>query len=284
MALVFGCIVPHPPIMVPEVGGGQERRVSATLAAMDRLAHALASSCPDELWLISPHGISYSNAMGIATAPASEGSLREWGPRCAGLDYRFENDSQAVATIQRAAGEAGIPLRSTGEHRYELDHGVLVPLYFLTKALPKLPLVSLTFSWLPLKTHYEYGQALGQAAQSLPKRIALVASGDLSHRLLPSAPAGYDPQGAVFDKRLVELVAAQDSQGILALDPELIERAGECGLRSITILLGAVHGLPTTPQVLSYEGPFGVGYLVAAFPVGGAGPAPGPEAAEAAPA
>jgi len=274
--LVFGCITPHPPIMVPEIGAGGERRVSATLAAMDRLARELAGHQPDELWLISPHGIACPDAMGIATAAVCEGSLRQWGPRCAGLDYRFDNDVGAVSAIQQAAGEAGIPLHSIGDDRYELDHGVLVPLYFLTKALPSLPLVPLTFSWLPLTTHHEYGKALRRAADSLPQRIALIASGDLSHRLLPSAPAGYDPQGAVFDKKLVELVGARDGAGVLALDPELVERAGECGLRSITILLGALEGLDVTPQVLSYEGPFGVGYLVASFPtVAGADAATG---------
>jgi len=271
MALVFGCIVPHPPIMVPEVGGGQEREVAATLEAMDKLARALADHRPEELWVISPHGVAYSNAMGIATAPASQGSLRQWGPRCIGLDYHFANDPEAVAAIQQAAREAGIPLRSIGETSYELDHGVLVPLYFLIRALPSLPLVPLTFSWLPLTTHFDYGKALQKAAQGLTRRVALIASGDLSPRLLPTAPAGYDPQGAVFDRKLVELVAAGDSQGVLSLDPELIERAGECGLRSIAILLGALEGLPATPQVLSYEGPFGVGYMVAAFPIAPAG-------------
>ena len=53
---------------------------------------------------------------------------------------------------------------------------------------------------------------------------------------------------------------------ILNMGEELVEEAGECGFRSIIILLGALSNLQQTTynlQLLSYEGPFGVGYLIA---------------------
>ena len=105
------------------------------------------------------------------------------------------------------------------------------------------------------------------AAELSRKRVAIIASGDLSHRLIPSAPAGYDPMGKAFDEKLVKAISCLDSKAVLRFEPELIERAGECGLRSIIILLGALEGLKVTPEVLSYEGPFGVGYMVASLEV-----------------
>ena len=128
-------------------------------------------------------------------------------------------------------------------------------------------MVPLTFSWLPLKSHFEFGRAIRRASERLDKRVLVVASGDLSHRLTPGAPAGFDPLGKVFDKKLVDALKELDIKEILDMDPDLIERAGECGLRSIVILLGAIEGLPLKHEILSYEGPFGVGYLVAYFDV-----------------
>ena len=81
------------------------------------------------------------------------------------------------------------------------------------------------------------------------------------------APAGYDPLGKIFDEKLAKALSCVDIKSILNLGTELIERAGECGLRSAVILLGALDGLKVKPEILSYEGPFGVGYLVASFEV-----------------
>lgn len=267
MALVFGCIVPHPPLLVPAVGRGNEAAVSSTAAAMERLTHELSQSQPETLFIISPHGQAHYEAMGVLTAPDSRGDFRQWGV-ARGPEFHFDNDLEAVRLIQEECRAGGVPLRSIGTVGYDLDWGVTVPLYFLRQGLPsQVALVPLTFSWLSLETHYAFGRALRRAAERLNKRVALVASGDLSHRLLPEAPAGYDPMGRVFDEKLVELVDKMDVPGILSLDPELVARAGECGLRSIVILLGALEELKVAPKVHSYEGPFGVGYLVASFSV-----------------
>jgi AmmeMemoRadiSam system protein A len=263
--IVFGCIVPHPPIIVPEIGGGRESETSATIQAMERLTGKLARHRPELMFIISPHGFSRYDAMGVATAKSLSGSLRDWG--VIGADHNFENDLAAVALLQEEARASGIPLKSIGERRYDLDHGVMVPMYFLIKGVKGVPMVPLTFSLLPLSSHFAFGQALRRTADRLGKRVAIIASGDLSHRLLPGAPAGYDPMGKTFDEKLVAAIASYDTQAILNLDPELIDRAGECGLRSIVILLGALEGLEVKPEVLSYEGPFGVGYLIASFEV-----------------
>ena len=263
--IVFGCIVPHPPLLVPDIGRGQEAAISATTQAMEKLTDKLAGQHPDTILVISPHGQYYDDAMGILTATSSTGDLRSWG--VVGPRQHFGNDLKMVALIQKEAGADGIQMKSIGESSYELDHGVMVPMHFLLSGVKGVPLVPLTFSWLSLESHFAFGKAVRRAAEESQKRVALVASGDLSHRLIPGAPAGYEPMGKIFDEKLVEALSRLDTEGILNLDSELIERAGECGLRSFVILLGVLDGLEVKPEILSYEGPFGVGYLVASFEI-----------------
>ena len=263
--IVFGCVVPHPPLLIPDIGKGQEKVIITTIRAMNRLTQELADHHPELAILVSPHGHAHYDAMGVLTAPSSRGDLRSWGSQ--EPEYQFDNDLNFVNLLQEEAKKSGVPLKSIGERHYDLDHGALVPLHSLQKALTDIPLVPLTFSWMPLSKHFAFGQAINRAAQRLGKRVAFIASGDMSHRLIPSAPAGYSPQGKVFDKQLVGALSRFDVQAVLNLDQSLIDEAGECGLRSVVILLGALDGLKVKPEVLSYEGPFGVGYLVASFSV-----------------
>ncbi|MDP2952195.1 MAG: class III extradiol dioxygenase subunit B-like domain-containing protein [Chloroflexota bacterium] len=267
-AIVFGGIAPHPPILVPEVGGDRVSEVAATTRGMEALTRELAEARPEALLLVSPHGDAHRQAMGVLTAGSSSGNFVSWGAR--GLDFSYENDLALVDALREEAKQAGVPLKPIGEDGYDLDWGVLVPMYFLDRAAQGATLTPLTFSGLPLTAHLEFGRAIQRAATRLGRRVALIASGDLSHRLLPGAPAGYDPKGQVFDRKLVDALRANDRQAVLDLDPDLVARAGECGLRSIVILLGALEGLQVEPKVISYEGPFGVGYLVASFRVGAA--------------
>ncbi|HLC22988.1 MAG TPA: class III extradiol dioxygenase subunit B-like domain-containing protein [Dehalococcoidia bacterium] len=263
--IVFGAIAPHPPLLVPEVGRGQETAIKSTSDAMARLSDELALAAPDCVAIISPHGKGHSEAMGVFTGKSSTGDMSAWGvptqPRT------FDNDLALAKAIMEECAAAKIPAQTIGDQGYNLDHGVMVPKHFLDRKTVGLPLVLLTFSWLPLHAHFAFGKAIRVASARMNRRLALVASGDLSHRLIPGAPAGYEPLGTEFDRKLVDAVSRLDAQAVLDLDPNLIERAGECGLRSITILLGALQGLAVKPQVLSYEGPFGVGYMVASFSI-----------------
>ena len=75
----------------------------------------------------------------------------------------------------------------------------------------------------------------------------------------------YDPQGEAFDQTLFRLLKEKKIIEVFRLSPELVEKAAECGFRTLLMLLGVFDGLEFDLEVLSYEGPFGVGYLVSAF-------------------
>ena len=160
---------------------------------------------------------------------------------------------------------------SFGLHR-GLDHGVVVPLSFLAETPFRLVATGISYFYPP-ERQYALGVAIGRALRKTSKRVAVVASGDLSHCLIPGAPVAYNPRGKEFDLLLVKLLQENRVEEIVRLDPELVEEAAECGYRSILMLLGVFEGLEIETEVLSYEGPFGVGYAVATFLPGAENPA-----------
>jgi len=144
------------------------------------------------------------------------------------------------------------------------DWGFEVPLYFLAKGLHSR-LDSFMTKMDSANEHFNAGNDyfLKELAKSKEK-IALIASGDLSHRLKTDGPYGLHPDGAKFDKALIDGLKQRDIAAILALDGQYPE-AGECGLRSFCFMLGILEAAKINwrANILSYEGPFGVGYLVA---------------------
>lgn len=268
MPVVFGGICPHPPIMVPEVGKERAGEVSSSQKAMRELARRLKESGAEALVVISPHAPIFRDAVAINGQPRLKGNLGEFGAPSVSVD--LPNDLALAKEIARQAERLGIATVELDEQlarRYRsgltLDHGFLVPLSFFWREGVKMPLVALSMAFLSFERLYSFGTAVKDAAERLSKRIAVVASGDLSHRLTKDAPAGFDPRGEEFDRKLAALVSRADVEGILGLDAELVERAGECGLRAIIMMLGSFDGHAVEAEVLSYEGPFGVGYLVA---------------------
>lgn len=260
--ICFSAITPHPPIIVPTIGAPPDlKKVSKTIGAMEKLAEIFAKSVPDTVLVISPHGPVDFNQFTINQSPTLVGHFYNFG------DFQteliFKNDLGFVEAIKKECQKEKIPLRLTDFK--ELDHGVLVPLYYLAKEYPNFKVAPVAYSYLDTEAHFKFGEALRKTIDSQGKKIAIVASGDLSHHLTPEAPAGYSPRGKEFDEKLIELLKKKDTRGILKIDSGLIEEAGECGYRSIIILLGALNDLDWQPEILSYEGPFGVGYLVANF-------------------
>lgn len=255
----YAAITPHPPIIIPTIGRSNLNLCRKTVNAMKTVGEKFRMVKADTIVLISPHGPVQYDKFVINYSPTLRGDLSSFG------DYRrfiFKNDRELIDEIIKNSRSSRLPIGLTRE--LELDHGALVPLYYLIdeKDLSYNPqLVHMSFSMLPLDYHNRFGEVLGHTLQNSPKVISFIASGDLSHRVTPDAPAGYSPQGRIFDKTLTDLIRQKNIKGILNLDPYLIEEAGECGLRSIVILLGALANLRWEVKSFSYEAPFGVGYM-----------------------
>ncbi|HOX40903.1 MAG TPA: AmmeMemoRadiSam system protein B [bacterium] len=258
--IVFAGITPHPPLLVPGVGKGEEKNVKNTFLAMEKFARDLAETEPDLVIIVSPHMIHFPHMFNVCGMSNLYGSFANFGSP----DYEWhgKNDPEFAAEIVDQAEGAGLPaLLFDAEGEYEVDHGVMVPLHFIREAVDySFKVLPISYSIASRANHYSFGQMIAEVAERRRDlRVAIIASGDLSHRLVP----GQTNEAAEFDKSLVELIKKGDDFSIANMEEESVEQAGECGYRSILILLGALSGRDYSPEVYSYEGPFGVGYMVA---------------------
>lgn len=260
MGLVLGALTPHPPIIIPEIGGSELEKVKGTVDGFRSLAKKLKEKDPKRIVIITPHNIILGDSVGVLWADSFRGSLGQFGgPR----DFAYPSDREFVEKLIKEAQKKGLPIDMVRNSK--LDHGVLVPLYYLLGIRSDIPIVVMSFAFLPSHTLYEIGAFLEEVLYQDPVPTALIASGDLSHRLTYDAPAGYSPRGKEFDAKIVEILRDFNKDELLSIDPYLLEEAGECGYRSIVMLFGAFDRWEVTTEVLSYEGPFGVGYCVAAI-------------------
>jgi len=265
MPLVYACICPHPPVIVPEVGRGREADTARTIEALRRVAEELALYRPESALLVSSHGPAQRQAMGILTAPQVEGSFAEWG--ASELGFAFETDQELGDRIREEATRADVPLVALRHWDSGLDWGCTVPLYYLREALTEARLLPMTISWLEPRFHFAFGQAIGRALAEYERRVVFICSADLSHALMPGAPNGYDPAGRLFDERYRRTIDEWDVKWLLHLDSDFRRHAAEDAVPQTAVLMGALSGYRIQPRVLSYEGPLGVGYLVAAIDV-----------------
>ncbi|HEY3318703.1 MAG TPA: AmmeMemoRadiSam system protein A [Coriobacteriia bacterium] len=260
----LGLITPHAPIEVAEVGRERSDVTAATSAAMLTCADLLRRFDPDTIVLMSPHAPILRDAFLVDTASRYHGDLGGFGALQVRISTR--GDAELGRAILEEAVERRIPAVDRGTaitlESGELDHGALVPLSFLDRP-GCWPLVELSLSLLPYEVHIAFGRAVAAAAARLSRKVAFVASGDASHRLTPGAPAGFSPDAKRFDEEVLRLVRAGDFAGLTHIDPLLIEDAGECGLRSWITLGGFLEGRGAATRLLSYEGPWGVGYMTA---------------------
>lgn len=265
--LLAGAVVPHPPIMIPEIAQNRLSEISSTVEAMNRLSKEIKDINPETLIFISPHSPMAGYAFAIKGQASLKGDLGQFG--YLNLEYGAENDLEMALEIEKISSEEEISTIMVAGEETEyanesclLDHGVLAPYHYLSKEWVG-KLVSISISGLSFMDHYKFGRIIKKSIDNLKRKTVFIASGDLSHRLTTDAPAGYNPRGQEFDNKIVTIFKEAEFERLFKLKSSLIEDAGECGLRSLICLSGLFEDLEVDSQVLSYEGPFGVGYMVA---------------------
>lgn len=260
MSLVFSAITPHPPILIPAIGKEHLAKLEKTKVAMEHLEQELYAAKPDVVFIISPHGELAADSFSINLSNKFHIDFEYFGDFATKLELLGDLVSISIGK-EKMATKSPINIISVSK----LDHGIGIPAYYLLKHLPEVPIVPIYFSMLDNQAHYEFGKALKELILNTDKRIAVIASGDLSHCLSENSPAPFHPDGKIFDDKLVKILKDHDTMSLISLDHKLVENARECGLKSIMILLGIIGEMSYTSEILSYESPYGIGYLTANF-------------------
>ena len=257
--ILMTVITPHPPIIIPEIGKGNLEKVKKTVKAFEKLADEIVKLNPDTIFIVTPHSALHPYFFSIYSEEKLTVNFANFGAPQVSIE--FDNDIEFVKELNNQIKEnfnklnflpAGTPL----------DHGSGVPLYYLAKAGYKNKIAVINYTALGKKEHKLFGEKIVKTAEKISRKIVFTASGDLSHKLIPGAPAGYDKDAYKFDDLIVEKINKGDYKSIEDISSDMRATAGECGYNSLMIAFGVVGGKPEKNEVLSYEAPFGVGYLV----------------------
>lgn len=263
MSIEAAYMVPHPPMIVPDIGRGSEAQIKETTEAYQKVAEDIARIKPESIIITSPHSVMYSDYFHISPGSRAKGSFADF--RAAQVCFREEYDEELVDRICLLAAEQAFPAGTLGERSARLDHGTMVPLWFIRQHYDDFKLVRIGLSGLPLPDHYRLGMMIREAVETMDRRVVLVASGDLSHKLQSYGPYGFAPEGPVYDDRIMDVCRRAAFGEMLEFDEDFCEKAAECGHRSFVIMGGALDGMKVKTSVLSHQDVTGVGYGICTF-------------------
>ncbi len=260
--LLITALLPHPPIIIPDIGKDRIADAQATVDSMKEISTQIVGLNPDTIVIVTPHSIYTKDTFTFYTQQELTTSFANFGaPQ---VQFSVENDFDFLKALDKQIKDRkDLPKIGGIKPGTPLDHGSGVPLYYLIQAGYKGKVVVLNYCALSIKEHIEFGKLLKQTMAQCDKKFAFIASGDLSHKLIESAPAGFHPDGKTFDKIFEESIKQGDYKNIVNMDDFIRKNAGECAYNSMMMAIGVLNETSDKNKVFSYEGPFGVGYLVA---------------------
>ena len=267
MSIISGYMVPHPPLAVSEVGRGEEKAVQATLDSFDAVARDIAAMAPETIIISSPHTVMYSDYFHICPGDSASGDFGDF--RAPAVSFQLEYDTELRDLLCQKCEEKNFPAGRSGVRSPRLDHGVMVPLYFVNKYYKNYKLLRLGLSGLSLTEHYKLGILIAESVEETGRKAAFIASGDLSHCQKEDGPYGYRPEGPSYDEHIMDVMRKGAFGELFYFDENELEKAEECGHRSFVIMAGAFDKKSLDIRPLSHEATFGVGYGFCIYTVTG---------------
>ena len=263
MPVLGAFMVPHPPMIIPSVGRGSEAQIRKTTEAYDAVAKEIAALQPETIVITSPHAVMYADYFSISSGKGAKGSFASFGAPQTAFEETY--DTELVEEISLLADARDFPAGTLGNREKALDHGTMVPLWFIRRHYADGKIVRIGLSGLSLADHYTLGTMIREAADRLNRRIVFVASGDLSHKLQEYGPYGYAPEGPAYDERIMDVCGRAAFDELFQFDESFCDKAAECGHRSFVIMAGALDGVSVEAKALSHEDITGVGYGICSF-------------------
>ena len=263
MPIVAAYMVPHPPMIIPQVGRGSEKQITKTIRAYEAVAAGIAGIRPETIIVTSPHAVLYADYFHISPGEEATGDFGRF--RAPEVHFAEKYDTELVKAICAFAKGKDFPAGTLGERDRHLDHGTMVPLYFVKQQYTGFRLVRVGLSGLSNAEHYEFGQIIRQAVEQTGRKAVLIASGDLSHKLQEYGPYGFAEEGPEYDRRIMDAAGRAAFGEMLTFEESFLDKAAECGHRSFLIMAGALDGMNVEAKVYTHEDVTGVGYGICSF-------------------
>ena len=272
MSLVFAGIVSHAPGITGRARMADAGVAGEFYAAFRSMGERLAEARPDALVVVTAEHfanffMSNMPAFAVGMADQYEGPIED--PAWLGI------------ARTKVPGDANLSLRMIREimqtvdvayaEEWKFDHGIMVPLHFLTPRFD-LPVIPTNINCqgpplTPLHRAWAFGEAIRRAADSLPQRIALVGAGGISH--WPATPDS-GKINEVWDREFLEAWTANDKRAMLSYTDEVTYRdAGQGGfeIRAFIAVAAAARGRGTVQHYRPIP-IFAVGCTVAGMDIG----------------
>lgn len=262
MKILGAFMVPHPPLIVEEIGKDNIEKIKKTKESYIEVAKEIAKLKPDTIIVSSPHAPLYRDYFYLPNEEMAIGSFSRFGAPEVKFNQKY--DTELIKEVERISKEKDFPCGRI-DSKEELDHGTMVPLYFINKYLSDYNLVVIGLSGISLESNYEMGKIILDAVNNLDRKVVYVASGDLSHKLQEYGPYGFAKEGPIYDEKIIDVMSNAKFDELLKFDEDLLDKAAECGHRSFIMMSGFLSNTKVVPKFYSHEDVTGVGYGICSY-------------------
>lgn len=256
MSLVFAGVCPHGPGITGRADMAEPRARDTLYAAFDRMREALDAARPDALVVIAAEH--FANffmdnmpAYCMGMAEYYEGPIED--PDWLGIPRTRVPGNRALSLRLVRAIMNDVDLAYAEE--WQFDHGIAVPLHFLTPEY-QLPVIPVNINCqgpplTPLHRAWAFGEALRRACDAVPERIAVIGTGGVSH--WPATPDSGKINEA-WDREFIDRFLRHDRQALLSYtDEETYRDAGQGGFEIRTFIAVSAATQDATGELWCYE-------------------------------